>query len=343
MSAHRLFQPHLAGACLGLLLAVWSAGARAEETDSPAVNLFKQGRALVGEGKYAEACPKFEASLALEVGVGTQFHLADCWEHIGRTASARKLFLGAAASAKAAGQADREQVLRDRAAALEPRIAKLVVDVAATSPHLSIKLDQLPLDEAEWGKAVPIDAGSYTVTAKAPGKKPWSTQVAVKPGATVVSVEVPELEPLAEPKEAASKPSPAAKPPSAPTAPAPSESDRRSSRPSYAALALGGVGIAALSFGTVLGLRYRSHNDEAKGICPSNLNCTQKDIEDHDSLVDDARTERSWMYVGLASGTLSLAGAAVLYLLDKPKSEHALRAVPLVSANAAGAGLIGRF
>ena len=88
--------------------AVVSSHAARAEDETPARALFKQGRALANEGKYAEACPKFEESLRLEVGVGTQFNLADCWEHVGKTASAQKLFLGAAASAKAAGQVERE-------------------------------------------------------------------------------------------------------------------------------------------------------------------------------------------------------------------------------------------
>src|SRR5690349_20750961 len=93
--------------------------ARAEEAATPmapARQAFMEGRKLAQAGDYAAACPKFEESLRLEVGVGPQFNLADCWEHIGRTASARALFLGAAASAKAVGQADREQVLRERSA-----------------------------------------------------------------------------------------------------------------------------------------------------------------------------------------------------------------------------------
>ena len=87
------------GLLLGAATLALAPAAHADD-DAPALVLFKEARALVGDGKYAEACPKFEQSLALEVGVGTQFNLADCWEHIGRTASAQKLFLGAAASAK---------------------------------------------------------------------------------------------------------------------------------------------------------------------------------------------------------------------------------------------------
>lgn len=321
--------------------------ARAEE-DSPARNLFKEGRALASAGKYAEACPKFEQSLALEGGVGTQFNLADCWEHIGRVASAQKLFLGAAASAKAAGQSEREQVLRDRAAALEPRISKLVIEVSDTSPRLSVKRDELPLEAEQWGKAIAVDAGKYELVAKAPGKKTWRKTIEVKPGTPVVSVEVPVLEPLEpEPKPLAAPPAESAKPaPTPPPAPATEPSrDRGSSGTNYRALTLGGFGLAALTAGTIMGLKYKSNNDDAKAICPTNVNCTPKQIQDHDRLVDDARGQRTWMFVGVGVGTLSLAGAAALYFLDKPRttSGASVRALPSFGQNEVGASVVGRF
>lgn len=328
---------------LALVVALAPGIGRAEE-DSPALTLFKEGRALVGEGKYAEACPKFEASLALEVGVGTQFNLADCWEHIGRTASAQKLFVGAAASAKAAGQLDREQVLRERAAALEPRISKLVIEVSDDSPRLIVKRDDLPLEADQWGKAIAVDAGKYEISAKAPGKKPWHTTVQVKTGVPVVSVEVPVLESLRVEQPAPAAPAKTVvRAPSAPPPPAPNR-DLGGHGVNYRALTLGGIGVAALAAGTVMGLRYKSNNDDAKAICPSNLNCTPKEIEQHDRLVDDARSERAWMYVGVGVGTAALAGAAALYLLDKPRaSSSSVHAVPALGENEVGASLVGRF
>jgi tetratricopeptide (TPR) repeat protein len=330
----------------GSLQSSFVATARAQD-DSPSRVLFKEGRALASEGKYEQACPKFEAALALEVGVGTQFNLADCWEHIGRNASAQKLFLGAAASAKAAGQADREQVLRERAAALEPRISKLVIDVSDTSPRLSIKRDELPLEQEQWGKALPIDAGEYELSAKAPGKKPWHTTVVVKPGAPVVTVEVPTLEALEEKPEkveAVAKPAATAKS-GALTAPnSEPPRDRSSSGPNYRALGLGGVSVVALAVGTVMGVRYKSNNDDAKAICPSNVDCTPKQIDDHDRLVDKARNERAWMFAGVGVGALSLAGAAALYLFDKPHGSAArVRALPALGQNEVGASVVGQF
>src|SRR6185312_13224264 len=110
------------------------ARARAAEDEAAARALFFEARRLVAAGNYAAACPKFEDSYRLDPGIGTSFNLADCYEHSGRTASAWARFLDVAAATKAAGQLDRERVARARAAALEPKLARMTLKVEAKVP-----------------------------------------------------------------------------------------------------------------------------------------------------------------------------------------------------------------
>lgn len=318
-------------------------GARAQSAErapvSPARQAFAEGRKLASAGNYAEACPKFEESLRLEVGVGTQFNLADCWEHVGRTASAHALFLGAAASAKAAGQTDREQVLRDRATALEPRLTRLVIEVSSTDPRLVVKRGDLPLESTTWGKAVAVDPGKYVIMAKAPGKKTWEKTVDLTGVKPLVSVEVPELE-AAEAKPVAA-PKPDAKPTPTPvTLPPPAPTDRGSSI-NYRALTVAGIGVVAIGFGAYKGLKYLSANGDAKDICPSGRDCSIKQIQDHDRLVDDARTARAWSYAGFGVGALALVGAGTLWYFQRPSSRTSasVRATPVISPD----GSVGAF
>ncbi len=320
--------------------------ARAEDAAvTPARQLFLDARKLTSEGQYAEACPKLEESLRLESGVGTQFNLADCWEHIGRTASARALFLGAAASAQAAGQAEREQVLRERAAALEPRLSRLVIEVNSTDPKLSVKRDELPLEPEALGKAVVVDPGKYTITARAPGKKKWEKVVEVAASKPVTTVEVPELEALEPAKPAAGKPAPAATEKAPP--PASRESSDREPGVNYRAVTLGGIGLVGIGLGVYKGFKYSSANSDAQNICPSSHGCSIKQIQNHDRLVDVARTDRAWSYVGFGVGGAVLAGAGVLWLVDRPKRTTAgvsWQAAPVVAADGSVGALVnGRF
>src|SRR5436189_3072489 len=118
-----------------LWLARPSALSLAAESDAAGARvLFAEGRKLVDAGNYAAACPKFEDSFRLDPGVGTNFNLADCFERIGRTASAWARFLDVAAATKAAGQVERERVARWRAAALERRLTRMIVEVSSPAP-----------------------------------------------------------------------------------------------------------------------------------------------------------------------------------------------------------------
>ena len=71
---------------------------------SPRGSCLHEGRKLATDGKFAEACPKFEQSLAIDSGLGTKFNLADCWEHLGRLASAKSMFDDVANHAHESGQ-----------------------------------------------------------------------------------------------------------------------------------------------------------------------------------------------------------------------------------------------
>src|SRR5215831_17646129 len=89
--------------------------------------LFDEAKQLVADGHYAAACPKFAESQQADPGAGTQFHLADCWQHVGRVASAWALFREVESQAHARGETGRERVAHDRAAALEPFLPKLKI------------------------------------------------------------------------------------------------------------------------------------------------------------------------------------------------------------------------
>ena len=100
----------------------------AQQRDPAAAQaLFDQGRALMKAKNYSEACPKLAESQRLDPGIGTQFHLADCYENQGKLASAWAAFHEVASMAAASNQPDREKAAKARAARLEPRLPRLTM------------------------------------------------------------------------------------------------------------------------------------------------------------------------------------------------------------------------
>lgn len=187
-------------------------GARAQGNTSAAQALFDSAKELMTQERYGEACPKFAESNRLDPGIGTKFHLADCWQHLGRTASAWSLFREVESEAHTRDQPGRERVAHDRAAGLEPFLSKLVIQPrdAASLPHVEVLRDGLEVDRDHWNAAVPVDPGTHVVAVTAPGKEPWSTTVDVPPQGKIVTVEVPAL--LDRGAVAAASPPPGAAP-----------------------------------------------------------------------------------------------------------------------------------
>jgi hypothetical protein len=143
----------------------WCPPAGAEE--SAAARLFREGRALVVAGRFAEACPTLEESQRLEPRLGTQLNIAFCQERLGKLATAWSGFQAAATRARREGDAAREQFATARALALAPRVPWLALRVAAgeAGGPSTILLDGAPLAPSAWGKELPVDPGSHVLVA----------------------------------------------------------------------------------------------------------------------------------------------------------------------------------
>jgi len=156
--------------------------------------LFREGRELMRARKLAEACDRFERSNKLEPRVGTLLNLADCREQLGQTASAWEAFENARALALQVGDARRAAEAERRAAAVQGRLAFVIVTVpdAGRPPGLMLRRGDATIDPAAWNTKVPLDPGRYTVSASAPGRLPWATTIALAERATL-EVHVPAL------------------------------------------------------------------------------------------------------------------------------------------------------
>jgi hypothetical protein len=247
---------------------------------------FDEGRALMQKGRTREACSRLEESQQLDPGLGTMLNLADCYERLGRFASAHALFAQVAAESRATeGQQQREEVARARAVALETRVSQLIIEVPADAgPELHVERDGTALDRGEWNVLSPIDPGVHRVRAWGPGVGDWSTEVRVGDDGELHEVAIP----------------------------------RSDARPFLAplhrkvGLAAAGVGVAGVLVGGFFGLRAIAKKGDAERAGCDGRSC---DTPESGELRDEARSAGGVATLAMGIGAGGLAAAAVLFWL----------------------------
>lgn len=316
-----------------LVLGLWGASqvgtasrAFAQNADKAAAEaLFDRGLSLLKEGKYAEACERLEQSQAIERGIGTMLYLAECYEKVGKTASAWALFREAASLAQAEGQVERADAGRRRAEKLEKGLSKLAVQVPSANkvPGLRITDNGSALLPTVWGLALPVDPGVHRIEARADGYLPWSSDVKVGAQADSAELRVPLLEkdPNAEAAAVATAPSPAETAAAASTsspAPAAEPVDTGMSGQRVAGIVLGSIGVASILVGAVTGgvaMRYEKASEDRTR---ANGTCRVKSCDTYsDKAILLADTSTATWAIG---GALVAAGLLTYFLAPKQKA-----------------------
>ena len=322
----RRTRPILGAALAGaMLLAIAPARpARAQSSSGSekvtAEALFEDGRRLVAAGKYAEACPKFQASQKLDPSAGTLLNLASCWEKAGRSATAWGAYKEAASLADAAGRKDYVATAQRHADALAPKLARLTLTVEQPVDGLQIKRDGGPVDRAEWGVPIPVDAGSHTIEASAPKHKGWATAVAVGQDGAQATLAVPALEAAPEEAPSVAPPPPApvslVAPPAASTVAATPADRGSSSSQRTIGIVVSAFGVVGVGLGSVLGLVAKGkYNDSLANCETANPDlCTSTGLSQRDS----ARSMGNAASVAFGVGAAALVGGIVLWLTAPP-------------------------
>jgi hypothetical protein len=318
---------------------------RALAADAPpdaqrAQQLFDEARELMKDGKYAEACPKLEASQTLDPGGGTLLNLGICRMHEGRSATAFAVLGDALSQARSAGRADRVATAERHLAELAPILSRIVVKVSgeAPPPDLVIEIDGTPLAHKELGVALPYDPGAHRVRASRPGHVAREFELDLGPSADVQTIDVPPLAPEAPPAL------PPVPPPVAPreTAPAPSTTEptpAAESSSNWLGYTLVGAGGAAIAAGAYFGVRafsLKASSDEYY----ANGNCTRQSCVDD---WDDAKTAAAISNVGIGLGVATL-GVGVYLLMSSPTKTNAARSARFtLRTSRNGASATGTF
>jgi hypothetical protein len=298
--------------------------------------LFRDGTQLLTAGRVEEACPKLAESQKLDPALGTLFYLAACHEKQGLTASAWSEFSSATAWAQRTNQPERAAFGRKHLAQLEANLTTIVLS-ADRIPGLELRVDDGLLSAAAIGTPLPVDPGSHTIEAKAPGFQPWRTAIEVPPDAQQLTVTVPPLVAAG-----------AAAPRSAePTAPSPTHSSVSHREPadnsdSHVLLwTTAGVAVAGIVAGSVFGVLTFGIRDRAIAECPGNV-CGPGGLND----IDRAKTYATIATVGFGVGLLGAAATGYLWLRIHGSTGHgqsaggpSLFVSPILSPSGAGFAL----
>lgn len=303
---------------LGLATArVASAQSNAQADAATAEVLFREGVAAMKAGDYETACPKLAESQRLDRGIGTPLYLGDCYEHLGRVASAWAAYREAEDIATRAGDG-RAGTAHDLAKKLEPKLSTLTIRIPRESraTGLSITRDGTPIAEAVWDVDAPVDPGEHVVVADAPGKRSWTGRVTVAPDAGHATLVV------------------------GPLADAPKSAGGEYVRTSGTAfrvvgISLLGVAAAGIAIGAAYGVITLNKSAQLKSDCAAS-SCTTDDAWAV-ALHDEAVTARLVSTVAFIGGGAALVGGLV-FLLTAPK-DRVTRLAFAPYSDGTGAGL----
>ncbi len=264
--------------------------------------LFAEGRQLLIDGRYDEACPKLAESLRLDPGTGTALNLADCYEKQGRAATAWGIWLEAAALARQGGQEEREQHARARAEAIEGQLHRVVITVPESTYVEGLRVERggVEVRQAAWGTPLPLDPGEHAIEVTAPGKETYRTIVSIDPGPGHIEVVIPPLADREQEDILAN---------SAPVRPEDAASDPGGARRTMG-FVVASVGAAGLVAGGLFGLRAMSLNSRSEGECRTERLCSQAGLD----LRNDARTSGNWATILGGVGGALVATGVVLWV-----------------------------
>lgn len=274
------------GVALGL--ASFTGTARADTSSSAAAEvLFREGRALFEDGKFAAACIRFARSQEIDPAVGTLLNLGDCYKRTGKTKSAWMAYREALDMASARSDEQRAALAADEARQLEPYLARLRVEITDVLPGFVLQINGEPLEQSKFSSPIAMDPGELSVEASAPGRKSWYTTVEVAAGATK-TIKVPKLEYV--------------RPPTNPVA---------------TGLEIGG-GVA-LAASVTFGILAWSRLSDVKDACPS-LHCPNN--QTFREQADAYRGARTFAHISTATAVVGLAAIATGVYLDVVASKR---------------------
>ena len=323
-------------AMIAVMVGLASSATAGPKEKAKADALFKQGKQLLADKKYADACKAFQDSYELDPAIGTQLNLALCYEQWGKVATAQLAYLEAEKQAAVKGD-KRAAPARQRADALAPRIPRLLFIVPEPFPtELVVSVDGKEVGPDALRVGLSVDPGAHEVRYRFGAGEATEIKAQLAESETKrITVETPK-----EPKPGGGGGGGTSGGTQLPPDPPATKLVSKGRTRRILGIVAAGTGVALIGVGGVVAIRARSdYNKAFDNHCSSVDNsCDEIGYEG----TSGART-RAHIATGLMIGGAAVvaAGAVLFFTASKemvPAGEHAVYVAPMVTG--AGGGLV---
>jgi hypothetical protein len=296
-----------------------------------AEQLFRKGKKLLAEKRYAEACGAFQDSDRLDPGIGAKLNVAKCYQEWGKLATAWRWYIDAEQMAKGLKD-DRAKKIRALADELDASVPRLMLKAPSDATPASVAsvvivLDGAPFDVATLGTEQRVDPGPHQIEYTVNGTKRDKVVPIERGGSAEVVLELPVKHRKAD----------------RPIAADPGADPGRTRR--LVGLGVAGGGVVALGVAGVVTLRARSdyHHALSAHCRGSTAMCDATG----QAAADSAHHRANLATVVTIGGLVAVTGGIVVYLLapraGSRDGEHAMYLAPSVGGDANGVVFGGAF
>ncbi|MDB4963086.1 MAG: hypothetical protein JWP01_3085 [Myxococcales bacterium] len=308
--------------------------------ETKADKLFKKGKKLLGEKKYADACEAFEQVDKLDPGIGAKLNVARCFEEWGRLAVAYRWYSDAEKMA-AESKDDRAAKIKELAEELDTNVPRVTIKVPADAdPAIvaTVTLDGKPFPANQVGIEQRVDPGPHLIEFTLDGKKKRKMAPVERGGSSEISLDIPKDDGRPKPR-----PGMPAKPPTGePEEPDEPATPGRTQRIVGASLAATGGIAVGVAVALTLGARSK-YKDAIDAHCMGSTSmCDDQGLQ----ITGDARSRANLATIISIGGGAAILGGVVLYLIAPraaESTENALYLTPTVGPDGGGLVFGGRY
>lgn len=262
--------------------------------------LFDQAGDEMEAKNFAAACPRLEEAVKLiPEALGARATLAECYEGLGKLASAWTQYTMVEGLATKSGERARAEEAGNKAAALKPKLATLTIEIASgvdALPGLAITRDGASVGTGQAGVGLPVDVGRHEIVVSATGYKTWKKTIEVIADGAKATAKIPMLE-----REATA------------TSPVASTGERKWQTPLAIGLMVGGgvgLGLGGIFGGLAIAKNAESNEKE----CDASTDiCSPAGID----MRSDARTFGNVSTAMFVVGGVLAAGGIVLMVIPR--------------------------